>query len=297
MPTPLPLVSVLIPCYNYGRFLATAVDSALNQTHPHVEILVLDDASTDNTRQVAESYGNRIRYFAMPHRGQAATLNTGLEEAQGEYTVFLDADNYLAPHFIEKTLACLISSGDPSAAFVYTARRLFGTRDEVFHPPPYDLARLKMRNFIDICVLARRSDCRTVQFCSERDIAPVPDLDFFLSLAERGKHGLALDEALVHYRIHDTNMSQAASRSYRQVRIIRAIIRRHPSLYSPHDKAKAIEIARSRACLAIIHNRRPGRPLRTRLFDLACFISSRPAPGQLWHQILYTMKGTTPALS
>lgn len=294
MNPPAPLVSVLISCYNYGRFLAQAVNSALNQSHPNVEVLILDDASTDNTREVAESYGTRVRYLSLPHGGQATALNTGLQQARGEYCVFLDADNYLAPHFIEKTLAILASCRDPFIAFVYTARQLFGKRQEVFHPPPYDLAQLKLRNFIDMCVLVRLSDCRNIQFCPERDIAPVPDMDFFLSLAEQGKGGLLLDEPLVHYRIHDSNMSQAASRSYRQVKIIRAIMRRHRTLYTPRDEAQALEIARSRAVLAIIHNRLPDRPLRTRLFDLVCFIASRPAPGQVWHQLLYTVKGALP---
>lgn len=294
MPTPLPLVSVLIPCYNYGHFLAEAVDSALNQTHPNMEILVLDDASTDNTRQVAESYGNRIRYFPLPHSGQPATLNTGLDQAQGEYFVCLDADNVLKPAFVEKTLACLASCQDPSVAFVYTARQLFGTRDEVIHPPEYDLARLKLRNFIDICVLARASDFRTVRFSVTKDLAPNLDLDFFLSLATLGKGGILLDEPLTCYRIHGESVTSRATRCYSQVKTMRAIIHQHATLYSRLEKSTTIAEARNRVRLAIIHHRRPGRPLNARLIDLGYLIAARPTFSQLWDQLRYTLMDTAP---
>jgi glycosyltransferase involved in cell wall biosynthesis len=294
MPTPLPLVSVLIPCYNYGHFLAEAVDSALNQTYPNMEILVLDDASTDNTRQVAESYGNRIRYFALPHSGQPATLNTGLDQAHGEYFVCLDADNLLKPDFVEKTLACLSSCRDPSVAFVYTARQLFGTRNEVVHPPAYDLARLKLRNFIDICVLARASDFRTVRYCVEKNLAVSLDLDFFLSLAEQGKGGMLLDEPLTCYRIHGESFTSRATQRYHHVKNIQAVIQRHPALYSHLEKSAAIAEARNRVRLAIIHNRRPGRPFTARLIDLGYLVATRPAFNQLQDQFRYTLMGTAP---
>ena len=294
MPTPLPLVSVLIPCYNYGHFLAEAVDSALNQTHPNMEILVLDDASTDNTRQVAESYGCRIRYCALPHSGQQATLNTGLDQARGEYFVCLDADNVLKPGFVEKTLACLATCQDPSVAFVYTARQLFGSRDEVIRPPEFDLAKLKLRNYIDICVLARASDFRTIRFSVTRDLAPVLDLDFFLSLATRGKGGMLLDEPLTCYRIHSESVTSRATQRYHQVKNMRAIIHRHAHLYSRLEKSAAIAEARNRVRLAIIHNRRPGRPLSARLIDLGYLIATRPAFNQLQDQFRYTLTGTAP---
>ncbi len=294
MPTPLPLVSVLIPCYNYGHFLAEAVDSALNQSHPNMEILVLDDASTDNTRQVAESYGNRIRYFALPHSGQPATLNTGLDQVRGEYFVCLDADNLLKPDFVEKTLHCLTSCQDPSVAFVYTARKLFGARHEVIHPPRYDLARLKLRNFIDICILARTSDFRKVRFSVVKDLAPFLDLDLFLSLATLGKHGMLLDEPLTCYRVHGESITSRATRCYSQVRNMRAIIHRHEILYSRHEKKAAIAEARNRVRLAVIHNRKPDRSFNARLADLGYLIAARPAFNQLRDQIRYTLTGTIP---
>ena len=297
MTTPSPLVSVLIPCYNYGHFLTEAVDSALNQTHPNMEILILDDASTDNTRQVAESYGSRIRYHALPHRGQQATLNTGLDLARGDYFVCLDADNILNPGFVEKTLACLTSCQDPSVAFVYTARKLFRTRNEIIHPPGYDLARLKLRNFIDICVLARAFDFRTVRFSVAMNLAPVLDMDFFLSLAKLGKGGLLLDEPLTSYRIHGKSVTSRATQCYNQVKNMRAIIHRHATLYSPHEKSAAIAEAQNRVRLAIIHNRRPGRPFTARLVDLGYLIAARPAFNQLQDQFRYTLMGTAPLRS
>ena len=88
--------SVIINNYNYDRFLQAAIDSALNQTYPHVEVLVVDDCSTDGSREAIAAYGDRITpLFHQTNGKQAAALNTGFAASQGEVVLFLDADDYL----------------------------------------------------------------------------------------------------------------------------------------------------------------------------------------------------------
>ena len=79
-----PIVSIIINNYNYDRFLAEAIDSALNQTYPHVEIIVVDDGSTDNSRNIIADYGNRIVPVLKSNGGQACSFNEGFKASQGE---------------------------------------------------------------------------------------------------------------------------------------------------------------------------------------------------------------------
>ncbi len=98
-------VSVIIPNYNYGRFLREAIDSALNQTvRPH-EVIVVDDGSTDQSGEILESYGAQIITVRQQNQGVGAARNKGAEIATGEYLAFLDADDYWAPRKLEKQLA------------------------------------------------------------------------------------------------------------------------------------------------------------------------------------------------
>lgn len=100
-----PLVSIIINNYNYERFLGEAIDSALSQTYGHTEVIVVDDGSTDNSRDVIDRYGNRIIPVLQENGKQAAAFNSGFAISQGEIIIFLDADDYLFPHAVERIIA------------------------------------------------------------------------------------------------------------------------------------------------------------------------------------------------
>lgn len=97
-----PLVSILINNYNYARFLREAIDSALNQTYSHVEVIVVDDGSTDSSREVIESYGTQIISVFKKNGGQASAFNAGFKVSKGEIICFLDADDYYTLNKISK---------------------------------------------------------------------------------------------------------------------------------------------------------------------------------------------------
>ena len=95
----MPKVSVIIPTYNYGKYIEKAVDSVLTQTYRDQEIIVVDDGSTDNTREIIEArYKDKVRYFYQENRGAPAARNFGLRKAEGEFVTFLDADDWLMPN-------------------------------------------------------------------------------------------------------------------------------------------------------------------------------------------------------
>ena len=100
-----PLVSVIIPAYNYARFLPAAIDSALQQRFANREVIVVDDGSTDDTAKVAENYGGRVRCIHQQNAGLPAARNTGVRMARGEFVGFLDADDEWLPELLEEAMA------------------------------------------------------------------------------------------------------------------------------------------------------------------------------------------------
>jgi glycosyltransferase involved in cell wall biosynthesis len=105
-----PLVSILIPCYNNEKYVGEAIESALGQTYPNIEVIVVDDGSTDGSLDVIKSYGSRVAWRTGLNRGACAARNTALELCKGEYIQFLDADDLIVQDKIEKQIPYLISN-------------------------------------------------------------------------------------------------------------------------------------------------------------------------------------------
>jgi glycosyltransferase involved in cell wall biosynthesis len=99
------LVSIIINNYNYDSFLAQAIDSALNQTYPHTEVIIVDDGSTDNSRKIIARYGDCILPLLQPNGKQGAAFNNGFAHSKGDIIIFLDSDDYLYPNAVERIVA------------------------------------------------------------------------------------------------------------------------------------------------------------------------------------------------
>jgi glycosyltransferase involved in cell wall biosynthesis len=112
-----PLLTVIIGAYNAERYLAEAIDSVLVQTHPNLELIVVDDGSTDSTAKVAESYGPPVRCIRQENGGMAASRNRAIPEARGRYFSFLDADDRFPPDKLRSQLA--VFEADPELDIVY----------------------------------------------------------------------------------------------------------------------------------------------------------------------------------
>jgi len=118
-----PLVSIIIPGYNQGRYLTESVDSAVGQTYPCIEVIVVDNASTDETDAVAARYGDRIRYHKQTRNaGASAARNVGLDLARGDYVKFVDADDSLCPEQVAWQMEALAGRTD---AVSHSTTRLF----------------------------------------------------------------------------------------------------------------------------------------------------------------------------
>lgn len=125
-----PLVSIIIPCYNAERFVAEAVQSALAQTWPRKEVIVVDDGSTDRSVERIKEFGDAVRLVTLPHAGAPAARNRGIELARGEYVKLLDADDVLFPEAVNRQLAQC--QGLPAKGIPYGQVLDWKTRKPVF---------------------------------------------------------------------------------------------------------------------------------------------------------------------
>jgi glycosyltransferase involved in cell wall biosynthesis len=197
-----PLVSIIVLCHNYGRFLREAVDSALAQTYPNCEVLVLDDGSTDDSLEVARSYGDAVRVFTHPNMGVERTSNRGVEEARGEYTAFLSADDLFEPTYVEELYDALTAV--PEASYAYCRAQMFGADDRVLRAFPFSPYLIALRtNYVNACALTRRADYLAVGGMSDVGEITMEDWDLWLRMLEQGKRGTFVRKPLLRWRRHE----------------------------------------------------------------------------------------------
>jgi len=233
---PIPLVSVIIPCYNYSHFLAEAIDSVLRQTHLATEIVVVDDGSVDDTRAVAARYP-RVRYIYQHNQGLAAARNTGIENSTGTYITFLDADDWLFPDALAVNVQYLEQS-QPAAfsAGWHTAVEANGFRREVMNSasPNAYLGLLARGNYIAMiaAVMFRRAILADFRF--DTSLANCEDYDLFLRIARH--HPVVQHQTpLAAYRFHDSAMS--AHIPSMLVGALAVLGRHRPLLHTPDELA------------------------------------------------------------
>lgn len=114
---PNPLVTVVIPSYNRAQYIAETIESVLGQTYPNIEIIVIDDGSTDNTREIVENYVPRVQYVWQENAERGASRNHGLRLAKGEFISFLDSDDLWLPNKVEDDLAAFQDTPEAGVVF------------------------------------------------------------------------------------------------------------------------------------------------------------------------------------
>lgn len=205
------LVSTIVPVHNGARYLAQAIGSVLDQTHPELEIIVVDDGSTDDSAAVAESFGSRVQLVRQENRGQAAALNTGLARATGDFVAFLDADDiWLA----EKTARQLERfARRPDLAYCVTRIRNFLSPE--FEPQRSTLDEKLFADapgYVVTTLMARRSLFVEIGGFDER-LRHANKTAWFLRARAQAVAGEEIPEVLAERRLHASNLSQKAARS------------------------------------------------------------------------------------
>lgn len=206
----MPLVTTVIPNYNYARYLPAAIDSVLGQTHQENEIIVIDDGSRDDSIEVLKRYGDRIRWIRQANQGVSAARNLGIREARGELIAVLDADDVWHPTKLEKQL---LQFRDPAVGLVHCWVRHIDAEGR-----PIKLVKAGMRGWIlgaharlepTMCSggsgsLIRRS-CFDRVGLFDTDLSTSADWDMWRRIMTAYRVEL-VEEPLVDYRIHAAAM-------------------------------------------------------------------------------------------
>lgn len=239
-------VSVIIPCYNGGRFLREALESALRQTHPPAQVIVVDDGSTDDSAEVARSVPG-VQLIEQANRGASLARNRGIAEATGEFLIFSDHDDRLLPDAIEIGLQALREH--PASGFAYGFHRVIRAdgSTEPDHPfrPVNDASYLRTLEGDTLvppgCAVFRREVVEAVG--GFRDGAfPAEDYDFYLRVSrETPIH--CHNRVVIEYRKHETNASSlSASRglraTHRALEAQRQFVRGRPELERALERGK-----------------------------------------------------------
>lgn len=198
-----PLVSIIIPVYNCERYLAEAIQSALDQTYQPTEIIVIDDGSTDNSAGTAKHYSPPVQYWRQANLGTAAARNMGIRLSRGQFFSFLDADDTWAKNKLERQMEILSANPDAEAVFCHAQQ---------FFSPDLDPAfRAKIQNTLEPIpgwlptnmVIRKDSFFRIGWFETNLDLAE--DMSWILRSREIGLRAIMLPDLLYYRRLHDRN--------------------------------------------------------------------------------------------
>jgi glycosyltransferase involved in cell wall biosynthesis len=202
-----PLVTVGVPCYNYGQYVEEALASVLASTFQDFEILVIDDGSTDpHTLEVLtalEGRDPRLRVVHQENEGLAAARNKGAALGRGKYVISLDADDRIGPTYLEKTVWVL--ENHPEYAFCYSLVQMFGAEDGIWKTEPFSLEKALRYNHVPTGAVFRRE--AWIEAGGFRDeLYGQDDWNFWITLGARGWEGCLIDEPLFYYRKHQASM-------------------------------------------------------------------------------------------
>jgi glycosyltransferase involved in cell wall biosynthesis len=245
-----PLVSVVIPAYNRVNYIEQTIDSVLDQTYPEVQLIVIDDGSTDGTYEKIKAYGNRLELLTHPdhcNKGQSASINLGLRQTRGTYIAILDSDDYWAPEKLDVQVNFL--EKNPDIGLVYTNGYAVNADGEIIYPmygnnhrENNDTAAVLLDCYILLPQnsLVRKSVYDKAGFFEE-SYRSAQDHDMLIRIAEITRFAY-LQDFLFFYRRHPGSISstQQALRWETGFRILESAGKRYPYKRATLRRRKAV---------------------------------------------------------
>jgi glycosyltransferase involved in cell wall biosynthesis len=235
---------VLIPVFNGANYLAEALETVTSQTYRPIDIIVVDDGSTDDSRSVAERFAGVVRYAYQPHSGIGAARNHGVELAWGDLLCFFDADDRMPPHRVRLQVEALI--GQPDVDIVYGRVREFETPETGLagtHRPPVLDSPLRSTNTM---LIRKASFLRVGGFAENLTIAV--ELDWRARAIDHGLREIVLDQVVLERRLHEGNSSLQADSDVERFGVLKSAI----------DRRRAVAV--DREALAEAVREQPKRP-------------------------------------
>lgn len=275
-----PLVSVIIPCYNHGAYLQEAFESVWSQTYSSTEIIVVDDGSTDNTREIAASTKG-VKYVYQKNQGLSAARNTGIRHSEGELLVFLDADDWLLPdainlnvHYLLQNEKLAFVSGGHDKVFIDEGI----VKEEIYEVPSEHYFHLLQGNYIGMHATVMYRRWVFNEFAYDTSLKACEDYDLYLKIT-RKYPVLHHTGKIAAYRLHTTNMS--GNIPFMLATALQVLDRQRKSLQNQGEK-KAFEkghaIWKEYYCEELYH-KLLSKKVKTSTKALSTLVKHRPALG------------------
>lgn len=236
------LVSVVIPCYNNGRFLNKTINSVLKQTYCDFEIIVVDDGSTDIfTKQYLSALTHpKIKVYVKENEGVSVARNFGIAHSYSDYILPLDADDLITPDYLESGVKVLEER--PAVKLVSCNVEYFGYHKGIITFPEYSFERLLAKNLFVVSSLFRREDFLQTSGFNPNMKEGFEDWDFWISLLKAGGEVVRLEKVCFFYRIHkESRNNQLKTESFSRLR--KQIYENHKDVYQQYyfDPSESFE--------------------------------------------------------
>tara|TARA_B100000029_G_scaffold514643_1_gene618241 strand:+ start:57 stop:902 length:846 start_codon:yes stop_codon:yes gene_type:complete len=222
-------VSVIIPCYNSGKTILRAVQSVQVQTYKNIEIIIVNDGSTDKyTLDIFDNLSEHVKIINQENRGLPSARNTGITKSSGKYILPLDSDDYLLPNFVEKALKKI--ENEKGTHVVFSNLYMFGDREGILIRNFNFFAQL-FTNQLPYCLFFEKKIWSDIGGYDENMKIGYEDWEFNIRLSKNGYYPSKIDEALFYYSVSSKGMLKSQSdKSY--ISILRYIRSKHNDIYN-----------------------------------------------------------------
>lgn len=230
------LISVVIPCYNHGEYLQEAVESVLSQSYSHVEIVIVNDGSTDPyTVDFLNSFSKpKCRVLHTDNQGLSAARNNGIKSTEGEYICCLDADDKYHPDYFSKAVSILDCDEEMKYGAVAAWVQMFGSSNIIWktigdNSTEFEPFQQGIRNNIQSATMFRRVCWESIGGFDESMILGYEDWDFWIKLLNHGYQWFCLEEPLIYYRQKEQSMVTRANEL--RPRLLKTLIENNQDFY------------------------------------------------------------------
>lgn len=226
-----PLISIIIPCFNDAQYIEQSVKSALNQTYPYIEVIVVDDGSNAETKAVLKKLEPSItKLIVQENKGQSTARNVGIKEAKGDYILVLDSDDYFEPTFCEKAVAVFESKKEVKIITSFVNRLIDDKIVDVFKPYGGELKDFLLNNCAMGSAMFKKIDWNKINGYDELMRKGFEDWEFYIRLLQNGGETFVIQRPLFNYRLRNDSTTPKANKI--KYALLKYIYFKHKDLYT-----------------------------------------------------------------
>lgn len=224
------LISIVIPCYNDARYIEQSVNSALQQTYPHIEVILVDDGSDELTKKVLKALEPKItKLITLDNQGQSTARNIGIKAANGDFILTLDSDDFFESTFCEKAVSLFENDADIKIVTSFIRRLLINGEKDIFKPIGGAIGNFLKHNCATGSAMFRKKDWERVAGYDQDMREGFEDWEFYIRLVKDGGFAYVIPEVLFNYRIKEISTTRKANKI--KNKLLKYVYFKHIELY------------------------------------------------------------------